>query len=210
MYSYRDHCGSSKRNHRVTENGTMGRHTSSSPPPVLSDGKRRTIRDRLQGITTAMAWIKDELVGGRERECQGERRRALNTSHLVEQLFHYWSCGKLLFCHSPCINVSLSVCRFRTRPGSVADLCFTAWGCFWEKRRVVDPYCCVLNVPCTAFMLQKRVLVLGPWDVHVHNKWSRAMRYMYIYVHVQSTCPTYIVDSLRFPPSSSLSPPARR
>ena len=53
----------------------MGRHTSSSPPPVLSDGKRRTVRDRLQGITAAMAWIKDELVGGRESVMENEGER---------------------------------------------------------------------------------------------------------------------------------------
>ena len=46
----------------VKENGTMGRHTSASPPPVLGDGKRRPIRDRLQNITSAMSWIKEELV----------------------------------------------------------------------------------------------------------------------------------------------------
>ena len=72
MYSYRGYSASSKASQQqVTENGTMGRHTSSSPPPVLSDGKRRSIRDRLQGITSAMSWIKDELVS-RGREGEGE------------------------------------------------------------------------------------------------------------------------------------------
>ena len=75
MYSYRGYSASSKASQqRVTENGTMGRHTSSSPPPVLCDGKRRSIRDRLQGITSAMSWIKDELVS-RDRERERERER---------------------------------------------------------------------------------------------------------------------------------------
>ena len=59
----------------VRENGSMGRHSSTSPPPMtIGDGKRRPIRDRLQNITTAMAWIKEELVSGREWEVS-ERER---------------------------------------------------------------------------------------------------------------------------------------
>ena len=57
----------------------MGRHTSASPPPVFGDGKRRPIRARLQNITTAMTWIKEELVSegeGREgRRVSGRGKR---------------------------------------------------------------------------------------------------------------------------------------
>lgn len=67
-YNYNSH--SSTRNGGVVkENGTMGRHTSASPPPVIGDGKRRPIRDRLQNITSAMSWIKEELVSVKQRNC---------------------------------------------------------------------------------------------------------------------------------------------
>ena len=75
MYSYRTYDSSWARNGSsraatvVKENGTMGRHTSASPPPItVGDGKRRPIRDRLHNITSAMTWIKEELVRERERE----------------------------------------------------------------------------------------------------------------------------------------------
>ena len=56
------------RNAAVRENGTMGRHASDSPPPMIvgDSGKRRPIRDRLQNITSAMSWIKEELVSRRD------------------------------------------------------------------------------------------------------------------------------------------------
>lgn len=75
----------------VRENGTMGRHTSASPPPItIGDGKRRPIRDRLQNITTAMAWIKEELVsvhlgGGQEREGRHREREKERGFHCL-----YW------------------------------------------------------------------------------------------------------------------------
>lgn len=68
MYKYRAYESSLTRNSRVKENGNMGRHTSDSPPPLIGDGKRRPIRDRLQSITSAMSWIKEELVSGAGRE----------------------------------------------------------------------------------------------------------------------------------------------
>ena len=83
MYKYRGYDSSLTRNAGVKQNGTMGRHTSPSPPPVIGDGKRRPIRDRLQNITSAMSWIKEELVSGRYREREKQFRVYVSMAMVV-------------------------------------------------------------------------------------------------------------------------------
>jgi hypothetical protein len=98
MYGYRAYESSwASRNggSAVKENGTMGRHTSASPPPLTigeAAGKRRPIRDRLQNITSAMSWIREELVSHSSRaDSPAEGFEVAHFSRVVySRLFSPW------------------------------------------------------------------------------------------------------------------------